>query len=69
MGISFICEKAGPGTLNASRATAAIIREIEYFDLIPSPPFIVVPVVFPLRSSEDPALDFPNTFLTWPIFS
>jgi hypothetical protein len=46
MGISFICEKAGTGTLNARIATAATIKDIECFALTARSPFIVVPVVF-----------------------
>jgi hypothetical protein len=46
MDIPFICEKAGPGTLNASRATAATIIEIENFAFIARLPFIFVGIVF-----------------------
>jgi len=41
MGISFICEKAGTGKLNAIRTTAATIIDMEYFALMPRSPFIV----------------------------
>jgi hypothetical protein len=46
MDISFICEKAGTGTLNASRATTATITDKESFALMPRSPFIVVPAAF-----------------------
>jgi hypothetical protein len=39
MDISFICEKAGIGTLNANRATAATITNIEYFAFMERSPF------------------------------
>jgi len=46
MGISFICEKAGTGTLNANRATAAAITNIEHFAFMERSPFLVVVFAF-----------------------
>jgi hypothetical protein len=46
MGISIICEKAGTGTLSASKATAATVRDIEYIAFMLRSPFVVVTVVF-----------------------
>jgi len=42
MDISFICEKAGTGKLNAIRTTAATIIDMECFALMPRSPFIAV---------------------------
>jgi hypothetical protein len=44
MDIPFISEKAGTGTLSASRATAANITDIEHNPFIALSPFFVVAV-------------------------
>jgi hypothetical protein len=60
MDISFISEKAGTGILNASKATAATIMDIEYIAFIARSPFIVVTVV-PLLPQN--LLDLADLFL------
>jgi len=46
MDIPVIFEKAGTGTLNASRATTATITDMKYLTFMARSPLIVVAVAF-----------------------
>jgi len=67
MDISFICEKAGTGKLNAIRTTAATIIDMEYFALMPRPPFLLLLLLISLFYSEDliPLFLLARAFFGW----